>query len=97
MGFQGSRGAGPSLAVWHPILGEKGRWTVAQSVGSPKERARVPHCSVCISKLHQEAQTQHQGVRTRHVGVGVQGGRRDAGDTVSTVTSREAPRTRNRS
>lgn len=64
--------------------------------GFPKERVRVPHCSVCISKVHQEAQTQHRGVRTRRVRVGVQGGRQDAGDTVSTVTSREAPQTWNR-
>lgn len=60
VGFQGSQGAGPSLAVWHPILGEEGRWIVAQ--------------------------TQHRGVRTRRVGVGVQGGHQDAADTVSTVT-----------
>ena len=86
VGFQGSQGAGPSLAVWHPILGEEGRWVVAQSVGSPEERVRVLDCSVRTAKVHQEAQTQHRGVRTRRVGVGVQGGHQDAADTVSTVT-----------
>lgn len=36
----GSR-AGSSLAVWHPILGEEGRWIVAQSVGSPRREGEV--------------------------------------------------------
>lgn len=56
VGFQGSRGAGPSLAVWHPILGAEGRWILAQRVGSPVEGVRVLDCLV---DLHQEAQTQH--------------------------------------
>lgn len=42
------------------------------------------------------AQTQHRGVRTGRVGVGVQGGHQDAGDAVSTVTRQEAPQTLNR-
>lgn len=56
VGFQGSRGTGPSLAVWHPTLGAEGRWILAQRAGSPTEGVQVLDCLV---DLHQEAQTQH--------------------------------------